>query len=441
MKKTGSFSHIAGVLLISAILALLLSCSSAPKTRKIAETPSEPIVWVELGPDASVSARAITTEPKCPRIRIDAAYYELDMALRAAPSAAFPVSVCEFALPPGTQSARIGNQELPMPAAHPRKILFIGDTGCRIQTHDGKNVAQWSNDPKGWPFPKLAQYEAEVEPDLVIHLGDYLYREDPCPTGNAYCVGSPSGQNWDTWNADFFEAAKPLLRKAPWVFVRGNHELCKRAGEGWFRFLDAGAMRACTDDTDPFVIKQDRVQLVVLDSALATDLKAPEDQVRIYRRQFEKISAMKLEHAWLLTHRPMWAPAVADLSNPLAPVVSFNQTLQTASQNHLPSGINEVFSGHLHLFQEFHFADGRPSQIVIGNGGTTLTPSTIKDPKGIEIGGTKVDSGSTMDDFGYFTLEITRRDAWEGTVHDNDGRPRLFCSGLERGFHCTPSPN
>jgi len=32
--------------------------------------------------------------------------------------------------------------------------------------------------------------------------------------------------------------AAPLLAAAPWLLVRGNHESCDRAGQGWWRFLD-----------------------------------------------------------------------------------------------------------------------------------------------------------------------------------------------------------
>ncbi len=38
--------------------------------------------------------------------------------------------------------------------------------------------------------------------------------------------------------ADFFTPTAPLLAAAPWVMVRGNHEVCNRAGQGWYRYLD-----------------------------------------------------------------------------------------------------------------------------------------------------------------------------------------------------------
>ena len=79
------------------------------------------------------------------------------------------------------------------------------------------------------PFAALATAAAALKPDLVIHLGDYLYRETPCPASFAGCAGSPYGDNWAAWNADFFVPGAPLLAAAPWIVIRGNHEDCARA--------------------------------------------------------------------------------------------------------------------------------------------------------------------------------------------------------------------
>ena len=59
-----------------------------------------------------------------------------------------------------------------------------------------------------WPFSRLSKTVAERKPDLVIHVGDYLYRESPCPKGDPGCKGSPDGDNWQTWKADFFCAGR-----------------------------------------------------------------------------------------------------------------------------------------------------------------------------------------------------------------------------------------
>ena len=127
-----------------------------------------------------------------------------------------------------------------------KSIAAFGDTGCRLKSAktaakeddingaDARGKFQDCNDPALWPFAQVAQSVADAKPDLVIHVGDYLYRESACPAGDAGCARSPYGDDWPTWKADFFAPAAPALRAAPWIVVRGNHEICRRAGAGLF---------------------------------------------------------------------------------------------------------------------------------------------------------------------------------------------------------------
>jgi len=156
--------------------------------------------------------------------------------------ALFPVSSCEYPLPSGATSATVAGRSLPVPTANPTKIVVIGDTGCRLQTDNGWQSCNDTN-PNGtdtpYPFAAIAQAAAAQNPDLVLHVGDYAYRDNECPAGLGYnCGGSPWGFGWDTWEADLFTPGAPLLAAAPWVMTRGNHEQCNRAGQGWYRFLD-----------------------------------------------------------------------------------------------------------------------------------------------------------------------------------------------------------
>jgi hypothetical protein len=146
----------------------------------------------------------------------------------------FPVLVCERQLPAGAARASVGGHTLPLLRHAVRRIVVVGDTGCVVQNAG----VQACNDAAAWPFARLAAAAAAKKPDLVTHVGDYLSRENACPDGNAKCRGSPWGYGWDAWSADFFAPARDLLAAAPWVFVRGNHESCNRAGQGWWRFLD-----------------------------------------------------------------------------------------------------------------------------------------------------------------------------------------------------------
>jgi hypothetical protein len=188
---------------------------------------AEDAAWVQAVANG-YEARLATTAAVCPALTTDKG--EVAMIMRAPAGAAFPL-VCAAPLSPGLASARIGATVLPVPMAQPQRILVLGDTGCRI-----KGAAlQACNDPTAWPFPQLAEAAAKLKPDLIIHLGDYLYRESACPPGNAGCAGSPWGDNWVSWQADFYAPAAPLLAAAPIVLVRGNHEDCLRAGLGWLR--------------------------------------------------------------------------------------------------------------------------------------------------------------------------------------------------------------
>ncbi len=110
------------------------------------------------------------------------------------------------------------------------------------------SLVQPCNDARQWPFAAIARKAADLKPDLVIHVGDYLYRGERVSGELMPDVrGTPFGDNWPEkkrWAADFFTPAQPLLAAAPWVFVRGNHEDCQRAGPGWTRLLAPRAVRS-----------------------------------------------------------------------------------------------------------------------------------------------------------------------------------------------------
>jgi len=172
--------------------------------------------WVQAVATGGYEVRVITSDASCPLLKSDKG--EVVMAVRAPANGAFPMT-CSAPIAAGAGQLSIAGSALPLPATAPNRILVLGDTGCRIKG----NALQACNDQAAWPFPSLAAAAAELKPDLVVHVGDYLYREEPCPAGNAGCAGSPSGDNWPSWQADFFAPAAPLLAAAPWVILRGNH--------------------------------------------------------------------------------------------------------------------------------------------------------------------------------------------------------------------------
>ena len=140
--------------------------------------------------------------------------------MRGQENDAYPLQVCVAHAGTPPRHATVDGVPVPALADQLRRIVVIGDTGCRLKG----TFVQACNDPVKWPFATVARLAAARHPDLVIHVGDYHYRETPCPAGDAGCAGSPYGDNWAVWQRDFFIPAAPLLAAAPWVLVRGNHE-------------------------------------------------------------------------------------------------------------------------------------------------------------------------------------------------------------------------
>jgi hypothetical protein len=389
-------------------------------------------LWVELGPTGVAIARAITIRQDCPVVNLGT--QSQGMYVRAEPDPSdFPVRVCETIIPPGTASAAVEGHTLPMPKSRPQRVVIIGDTGCRLKA---PAAFQACNDAQAWPFAAVARGAARWQPDLVVHVGDYHYRESPCPRGNAGCSGSPWGDNWATWNADFFTPAAELLRAAPWVVVRGNHEVCRRAGHGWFRFLDPQLPSlGCQDYTAPYAVPLGETQLLVLDSANALDETAPPELVAFYTTQFETLRQETGSDAWLVMHHPIRGLGQSDSVEGGPSPFQLNATLQAASSDRLGQAITLVLSGHLHLFEALSFGAGRPPQLIVGHGGTALDPAITVPLVGREIGGVKVAQGMALDRFGFATLEPSDH-GWTATARDVDGRAMARCGITTAGMSC-----
>lgn len=381
--------------------------------------------WVELGPSASVIARVIVENPECPMIRIDGVTSRMDV--RADPEDDFPVLTCEKLIPDGTRSASVGGKGLNLPVDRPGRIIVIGDTGCRLSAA----AAQACNDPSAWPFKQIADTAAALDPDLIIHVGDYLYREAPCPEGDAGCAGSPFGDNWGGWEADFFAPADTLLPAAPWVLLRGNHEMCSRGGEGWFTFLDPYPLPPeCQEFTDPYVIDIGGVDLLVLDSSSAQDNSAPAGLVETYAGQIGALFESIGDDSWFLVHHPLWGIGEFDGS-----LFKINQTLQAATGNTLAPGINLVLGGHIHLFEILTFEGGRSPQMLVGNSGTTPDQAVTIPLSGEEIGGGVVDRGITEDEFGFVVMD--RADGgWLLSLRGVSGAEILSCTLVANVINC-----
>ena len=113
----------------------------------------------------------------------------LPRAKQGAPSQFEQVISCETYLPEKVNTVSVNGQSLALMKAQPQRIVIIGDTGCRMKLSDFQNCNETNGGDKFWGFPKIIEAVAKTNPDLVIHMGDYHYRESPCPFYSSGCQG------------------------------------------------------------------------------------------------------------------------------------------------------------------------------------------------------------------------------------------------------------
>jgi hypothetical protein len=390
----------------AAILAALLTALTGGESAGAAPLAA----WVQMT-GAEAQARAIVDGPTCPTLRVDGARFP--MRQRAAPDDAFDNRVCEAELPARARRASLDGRRLPLPKARPDRIVILGDTGCRLK---GK-VIQDCNDPvSGWPFAKVARLAAAQKPDLVIHVGDYYYRETPCPAERAACAGSPYGDRWPSWRAELFEPGAPLLAAAPWVFARGNHEDCHRGGKGWFRLLDADPMvRDCAAGSDTFLVPIGGAVLGVVDSADPDDTIPQPQAAEAFGRAIAPFAGIR-EPVWLVTHRPIWEIyRQGDRLMDVGANVNERSAVRAAGLPH----VELVIAGHEHTFFSLDAAGERPAELVVGTGGDLLDSSraTSVVTADLAIDGGPAAATFGMDRFGYFVFD-RKADGWDGVFHD-----------------------
>lgn len=416
-----------------------------------AQNPS--FTYVVLGKKGAV-ARAVVPapagapEPGCPLIAVDGGTPQ-PMKLRAGRVTNFEIVVCEFPLLASTTSATIAGEPLaPLPQQKLKSIAVFGDTGCRLKAdkdadeEDEADEAAAAVEKRGdgkyqdcktdWPFQTISEAIAKVKPDLVIHVGDYYYREDPCDD-HPGCHDSPYGDKWATWEADFFTPATALLKAAPWIVTRGNHETCKRGGLGYALLLeptpvDGGGPPKCPVSEPPFRYDQYTVTVggrsfIVLDSS-----EAPDDCPKKgcdsdwYYDQFRAMEPQ--QGTWLVTHKPIWGFTYSKNKKTGERELGIrNMTLQAALDNKQfnnvpPAGIELVLSGHIHLWEALSFEDERSPQFVLGSGGTELAHKLPDDVKGQPIGGTHVAAIASDHHFGYTIFEPSSDGGhWDATYY------------------------
>ncbi|HEX3550374.1 MAG TPA: metallophosphoesterase [Candidatus Elarobacter sp.] len=366
--------------------------------------------WLQYGADGAPHARAVVSDAACPTAVVDGRAQP--MTRRAGREAAFEDLVCDVAVAPSAKHLAVGGHELPPPAHDPRTIAVMGDTGCRISAL----VAQACNDPNAWPFPQVARAIAAAHPDLVVHVGDYLYRERGCPP-LARCADSPHGDDAPAWYADFLAPAAPMFAAAPLVLLRGNHEECDRNGAGWFRYLDARGSTACTEDTDPYAVDLGDLRIVTFDSAVAEDRGVDAAREPIYRRQFAQVRALAKGTSWFVTHRPPYlnSDERAAMGEALAP-------------------FDAVLAGHIHFFATMNVAT-LPPLVINGEGGTQLEPNYAAF-LGLSAGELHVQGDIFGSSHHGFALYTRTGAGWTISLRDPDGSERAHCTLAHRAVGC-----
>lgn len=382
--------------------------------------------WVQYTMEG-VEARAVVSGD-CPDISVDGSTYS--MAVRATPTADHNDTVCTFIIDEGVKNVSLGEQKLPVPKLKPKNILVVGDTGCRVSS--GHGLYQACNNSSEWPFSRLAKSAAAMEPELIIYTGDYIYREAACPEGNSGCAGTPYGDNQATWIADWLTPAKPLHQAAPFIFTRGNHEVCSRAGLGWFRYLDAGIFDGeCHLNSAPWIADIGHRNVVVMDTANLTDADGNPLTDR-FAAELLAIAYAINKDSWLMTHRPFWGYGGDDDTGELTVQTDILQ--QAVAEVGLPEQISLLMSAHIHLAQLLGFeSNDRPPQLVIGNGGTQLVSEV--DPIS-EIDGVDIKAQMVLNQFGYAIVNDIGTKKLNIVFFDQDGHDLERCRISKNAVFC-----
>ncbi|MDG1472277.1 MAG: metallophosphoesterase [Ascidiaceihabitans sp.] len=222
--------------------------------------------WVQYDGLGKAQARVIVPKgangaTMCPDLTHDAGTVSLTLRSDVAPANFDEIRVCVGAVDASMANMTVAGISLPTPTTSPQKVAVVGDTGCRVkggdvQDCDGAKAAKatpQATDTSGdltlvrppWDYVGLANATAAQSPDLLIHVGDMHYREyGYCGTK---CDQRTVGYSWISWQADYFAPSKNLFAAAPMIPVRGNHEDCSRAWNGWFYLLDPNPIELTGD--------------------------------------------------------------------------------------------------------------------------------------------------------------------------------------------------
>lgn len=445
------------------------------------------------GDNVAIARTVIDTNLTCPTVSAQGDTATTSMITRENPNN-FSVLVCE-ALIGFDQTYQINFSDqsitLPMAKSNPVNIQVFGDSGCKEKDCAIGTPAE--------PFKSLADAGAAEKPDLVLHMGDFNYRgtsgktyfsqrnasgqieqslqwpydagdglsqADHCgqDPGTPYYSQSATNSNrpdiWRNWNDDLFMSGQNLMAAAPWITARGNHELCSRAGPGYFYFMDAntnltdgGQQLSCplpdinksalqnTVQTPSYKVSFNNLDIVVVDSANACDSYADSPFEAVYRKTFAEVTDLVSgsgasssgltststpnKNTWLVTHRPIWGVEPYETGSTACSAdnqyACINQMMQQAiaaqPAKALPENIELVISGHMHKFESVSFSDeDRPANLIVGPSGVSLASGQPYGKAKVEVDGLNAQIVSTSNQiqfegdsysaFGFLTMQL-----------------------------------
>jgi hypothetical protein len=380
--------------LFAAVAILLAGCT--PPHSAAPSLPADAVAWTQygLGEQPGLIARALVDRAEaCPTVEWNGA--AVSMTVRDPNRVEAFGKLCESRRPFADNlkvRIRLGATVLldQQVTQRPERIAVLGDTGCRITYY----ADQGCHDQKTWPFATVAASVASQQPDLILHLGDYYYREVPCLASATTCAPGPYGDREATWRAEFFGPAKPLIARAPWVFGRGNHEDCQRGGYGWsYYFGDEAA--ACDITHKPAVIRLNNLTVVNFDTAQTGNAYLVGNMNSYWYGLAQMLGTMRPttsgQPILLMSHEPGYFVCEDKTSLQTCPdsLVSGIGNVRGLSDAARKNGWRTILlSGHIHAFRSIDVTtqSGQPvSQVVVGTSGANQnddpTPPTLVPPR------------------------------------------------------------
>ncbi len=344
--------------------------------------------WVQavatrVGEKNSHAIRLITSLDSCPNLNYTDGSILVGQVRAEKNPPKFPELVCEYPFYFDKPVEMDKGVTYPI-IKDPTEVAIIGDTGC--------NSSQDCSDSNSWVFPKVSErLTFDVSGQFTLHVGDYIYQKKLCPDGSESCDLSLQGKSFKVWQKEFFEPLSKAFKTQVFGFIRGNHEDCEFAYEGFFRYLGAFKYnQECVVKEEPWTYTVGPYRFGFFDSAHASSSKAKDTE--IYQRDMQDIHKKFEEHkeegkvSFLVTHVPFWGfvpNCWKMICKPDFMVYQYTRktiTLQKAYKDYLTSlkeqNKEKLFkyfiSGHLHYYDVLTFKDHDETQFVVGTSGAKL---------------------------------------------------------------------